>query len=191
MTDSAVKCQSLFDDCSGDVGNRCEKLTKESPNCECEQGSVSPYSPGTVQHNELLARLIFSPIHIDEVDGSVKEAAFSDVQDKGLSVNRLTSSNAEEIDKIGEEKAKQDKLSESKRDREYLGVVMASAGEIRAIKNPGSDGRAFCIYDTALKNNISHADVCQLLVGNKAKRKEARRTLHKTFSRYPKKLAGS
>ncbi len=77
--------------------NRCRALCLQFPHCICEQHSVSSYSPGVVQDEEYLVRLIFSPTHFNEQTGQLKLFAFFDCKDKGLSVNRMQYTSVAEL----------------------------------------------------------------------------------------------
>ena len=163
--------------------NRCQALCLQFPHCVCEQHSISSHSPSIVQDEECLIRLIFSPTHFDEKTGKLKPFAFFDCKDKGLSVNRLQYTSVEELKKMA---------TFISRERQIIGVVVAKCGDTRAVMD--EDERAFCVYDTATKNNHSHADICQTLAdacqlvetGKGRKRgSQLRRKLMKLFSQYP------
>ena len=81
------------------TSNRCKFAQQNDPQCNCETVSVSQYSPGVVEDNEILIRQIYSPIHIDKQTGKILPLAFLDVQDKGMSVNRKIYSSIEELNK--------------------------------------------------------------------------------------------
>jgi len=162
--------------------NRCKKLGIQFPHCACEQHSVSSYSPGEVQDDEYLVRLIFSPTHFNEQTGKLKPFAFFDCKDKGLSVNRMQYTSVEEL--------KQTAVFIS-HGRQIVGVVVAKCADIRAIVDEENE-RAFCVYDTATKNNQSHADICQTVADacletgkGKKQGSKLRRKLMKVFSEYP------
>jgi len=155
---------------------------------ELEKISVSKFSPSTVKKDEFLARQVFSPIHVDLETGDITAAAFTDAFDKGLSVNRISYAGKEEIHLLGGNKAQLD--SKTRPDRKYLGFVSTKVADIRECLE-GSK-RIFAIFDTALKEVPSHADLCVLLLNTnesltpplpkKASRKKRRLTLKKLFS---------
>lgn len=167
--------------------NRCQTLCLQFPQCACEQNSVSSYSPGIVEDDEYLIRLIFSPTHFNEDTGKLKPFAFFDCKDKGLSVNRMRYTSIEEL---------KNTAAFISHGRKIIGVVVAKCADIRAIIDEEGN-RAFCIYDTATKNNKSHADICQALAdtceanatgkGRKLGSK-LRRKLMKSFSEHPLSL---
>jgi hypothetical protein len=163
--------------------NRCKALCLQFPHCTCEQHSVSPHSPGVVQDEECLVRLIFSPTHFNEQTGKLKPFAFFDCKDKGLSVNRMQYTSVEELKQMA---------AFISHGRKIIGVVVAKCADIRAVLDEHE--RAFCVYDTATKNNQSHADICQAVAdscqltetGKGRKRgSQMRRKLMKLFSEHP------
>jgi hypothetical protein len=186
MSDNQTDCRAIFAKWTDDRDGFCEQLTKDSPNCECENQPVSLFSPGKIADGEVLCRSIYSPIHVDKETGCIVEAAFSDVKDKGLSVDRLSYIAAKDLSKKGEKKAEDDRAKG--KNREYLGVVKANSVDIRKILSADKK-RSFCVYDTAKANDRSHADVCQVLSGGKLQQKQARRELQKAFTIHPEILA--
>lgn len=148
--------------------------------CPAELEPVTEYSPGVVLDEERLARLVFTPIHVDEETGEVNAAAFNDVKDKGLSINRLEHITKSGLVQKGYEKAAADKAIGKK--REFLGVIETLCSSVRSIYT--ANQRAFCVVDTALIHDSSHADVCQVPTGKQESRK-ARRALMREFSSNP------
>lgn len=128
--------------------------------------SVSTFSPGTVSNQEIVARQIFSPIHLDEEDNTIKAAAFDDVSNKGLSVNRLSYTNEETIHSTGQAKASNDNNyainngQPSKANRSYIGYIVANVAEIRNYQD--ENHRIYAVYDSSLELAIEHADVCMI-----------------------------
>jgi len=132
-------------------------MSENRPGCSCESESVSTYSPCPVGDSEFVARLIYSPFHIDVETGEVTEAAFSDAKDKGLSVQRTAYATNTQIKTIGENKLARDQ-ARGKTDREFLGAVNGKADSIRGLTYSNGEC-AFCVYDSALPDVPSHADV--------------------------------
>lgn len=154
---------------------------------ELEKLSVSRFSPSTVREDEHVARQVFSPIHVDSETGDIKTAAFTDAFDKGLSVNRISYASKEEIHQLGGDKAQLDRRNRP--DRKYLGFITVNVADIRECLEGGK--RIFAIFDTALEEVPSHADLCVLLLNanesltplpKKAARKKRRLTLKNLFS---------
>ena len=140
------------------TSNRCKFAQQNDPQCNCETVSVSQYSPGVVEDNEILIRQIYSPIHIDKQTGKILPLAFLDVQDKGMSVNRKIYSSIEELNKKVQYKLRLDE--KRGKGKGFEGIIYATCQDVRAIKT-NDNLKAFCVYDTGNKNDISHADICQ------------------------------
>jgi hypothetical protein len=156
----------------------CKKYDAQFPNCVNEQSSVSQHSPGVVQNDEELTRMIFSPIHIDKDTGQLTQLAFLDAVDKGLSVNRTLHTSLKEL----EQKASLiiANAQQRGRARHLVGLAKTKCENIRAIITNDSK-QAFCVYDTATSQDQSHADICQAVVG-KSQGNEVREELRKLFS---------
>ncbi|MCK5538974.1 MAG: hypothetical protein KAI79_19275 [Bacteroidales bacterium] len=170
-----------------DSQNKCEGLSvNHEIAIALESISLSEYSPGIVVSSESIARMIFSPLHIEE-DGTIKASAFSDVKDKGLSVHRIEYIVGNKLECLGETMASNaNEAGRTKRD--YLGYVKVTTEEIRQLT--GDEKRLFCVYDTAKEDEISHADVCAVFLdeqqnpklSKKAANKSRRKRLQKLFS---------
>jgi hypothetical protein len=177
---------------SADPDNSKEKCKNLAANysqaVDWELKSVSEHSPSIVSSAEYVARQIHSPIHID--GGEIKVTAFTDAFDKGLSVNRFKYASLSSVHLAGEAKAANDRNRDPS--RKYCGVVVANVGDIRSVVDDADGCRCFCVYDTALLDAVSHADVCMIRpeaaidpnkLPKKAQKKERRRRLQKAFGR--------
>ena len=138
---------------------KCVHYRETFPECECEGVSVSDHSPGIVADDEVLIRTIYSPVHYNRVTGEVNPAAFSDVIDKGLSVDRKQHISRQALEEKNQQKADRD-LKDGKNKDGFWALVVADCRHIRSLLL-GSDRRSFCVYDTALPENSAHADICQ------------------------------
>lgn len=165
--ENAEKCKLL-------QGNPKQALVWESV---C---SASEHSPGKVLEAERLLRLVFTPIHFDEETGKIKPALFDDASNKGLSVNRADYIDLLALIERGLTKAAKDR--ESKPDRQFYGIALAHCADIRKILSETTQARAFCVFDTALADDISHADVCQIVSG-KQEGRSVRARLYDAFGR--------
>lgn len=156
------------------------------PNCACESHTLSSFSHGPVLDKEFIFRYVFSPIHIEN-DGTVKPAAFGDVENKGLSCDRSPISTAHnDIHERGVAQVENyNRENPLKPQRTYLGAVNAECKSIRQIlKEDGS--RAFAVYDTALINNCDHVDVFHILLNTSpGSRKLLRKRLRDKFTKTP------
>lgn len=130
---------------------------------EWEALSASKHSPSPVKDEEIVVRLILNPIHIDLETGTLKPTAVTDVKDKGCSVDRLRHTSIDDSVNAGRKNAEAKNLSNPGKERRTVcGTAVLNAKEIRNI-TVNERTKAFCIYDTALELNKSHADVCQVV----------------------------
>ena len=166
------------------TSNRCKFAQQNDPQCNCETVSVSQYSPGVVEDNEILIRQIYSPIHIDKQTGKILPLAFLDVQDKGMSVNRKIYSSIEELNKKVQYKLRLDE--KRGKGKGFEGIIYATCQDVRAIKT-NDNLKAFCVYDTGNRNDISHADICQAK-SSRVGGSKMRLKLREIFSDIPIKL---
>ncbi len=168
---------------------KCKMLAKDHCNAiNLEAVSVSEHSPYVVGNDENIARQIFSPIHYDHLSNEVKAAAFDDVNNKGLSVNRLSLIDEDATIKQGIEKQDTDNskyASSGKPIRSYIGYTKA---KVEIIRNDEEDGmRIFAVYDSALPEASYHADVCLIFqeasqkLPKKAANLERRKRLQEMF----------
>lgn len=144
----------------GGSGCKCVHYRDLSPNCECENYSVSDHSPGLVQDNEVLVRILYSPHYINKETGEVTPAAFTDARKRGLSVRRKTHISEEDHRAKIEEKVAVDQSAGRNNDG-FWRVIYTRCTALRNLKLDSGGGRAFCVYDTATEDDPSHADVCQ------------------------------
>ena len=143
----------VFFNCKVSSSEKCHYLTKNYEQAlEWEKESVSSHSYGIVKDDEILARNIFSPHHYDTETGEIKSLAFDDVLNKGLSVLRCSYTTNEEIIRIGEDKKKDT--------HEYLGYITIQAKCIR--EHIIELKRSMAVYDTALEDLPTHADICSI-----------------------------
>jgi hypothetical protein len=152
--------------------DRCKSLQKlnEGVLLQWEKEPASQYSPGPVLTDERLYRQFLNPTHFDTANNILKVTAFSDTSDKGGSVNRTVHISYENAIKAAQDRA--EKITEGKQDGskvELWNLVELNCRDIRAIMTPSQPGtpprRGFAVYDTALQNDDSHADICQIVSG--------------------------
>ena len=174
-----MDCREFFKINEGNT-DKC-KLLQDKPgqalNWE-KSCSASEYSPGLVEESETLYRQVFIPIHVDDETGKLKPALFDDASSKGLSVNRADFIPFQTFIEKGLAKAATDR--ERKPDRQFFGLASTKCGNVRAILTTASE-RAFCVFDTAHANDLSHADVCQIVRG-KQEGRSARSKLYDAFN---------
>ncbi|KEA51447.1 hypothetical protein DT73_17180 [Mangrovibacter sp. MFB070] len=159
--------RALFSPESELCHNKCKELSKEyDSSLSLEKETVSEYSPGIISNEEYVCRQVFSPIHYDSDTGEIKSAAFDDVTNKGLSVNRLSCLDEAGIHQLGITKAENDNVRKGNSERVYLGFAKSNVNEIRRIIDKFEDSdkekRIFAVYDSSLADVPSHADICQI-----------------------------
>ena len=156
-------CREFFESNASNP-KKVELLINNPDKLEWEKINASQYSPGIISNDEFLIRTIISPIHIDHESGLVKPSCVSDVKDKGGSSDRELHSTPEDsverINKVQQEK--NESITESNKKRAVIGYSKISVNKIRSI-HTNDNKRSFGIYDTSLKENISHSDICQLI----------------------------
>lgn len=182
-----MSCQALFEGLPngrGEVSARAKLIDDSFPDAFCECESVSRFSPGVVAGGEFLHRFVFSPLHMH--DGEVLPALFSDAKDKGLSCERGDALQiAPQTHERGRQQAQRfnETKPEDRPERAYVGSVTASCSLIRALLM--NEQRLLAIYDTALEENVAHADVFEIAGRTNAEKKQARKDIADAFSKVP------
>jgi hypothetical protein len=179
---SSGRCKEIFSSAQAGACPCCSAVTSEFPGFECENSSVSTYSPGTVADFETVRRLVFSPLHVDP-HGAFTPAAFHDALDKGASVDRAMHCSEADSHSRGASKEAV-KRAQGNADVAYVGFASASVAEIRAIRataQAGFERRVFGVYDSGIQENAAHADLCQGSGFDKAARRSIRELLWRVF----------
>ena len=117
-------------------------------------GAIPALSPGPVQDQETLLRIIIEPDHINE--GRIQPSAVQlrDLTQRGLSVHRREYTTEQEIRTAAQALA--DRTTAAGR-RRLEGLASFTAGVVRDIRN--LERQAFVVIDTALPNNMAHASI--------------------------------
>ncbi len=144
----------------GQSGCKCVYYRDLFPNCECESRSVSDHSPGLVQDDEVLVRVLYSPHYINKETGEVTPAAFTDARKRGLSVRRKAHISEKDHRAKIEEKVAADQAAGRNNDG-FWQVIYTKCADLRNLKLDDGGDRSFCVYDTATEDDRSHTDVCQ------------------------------
>jgi hypothetical protein len=119
--------------------------------------------------NERIARFV-PALDYDQDTDTVKSSLFAHAGTIGMSTTRLAHANDE-------------RLQAQLQSKPYVGFV---TGECRAIRQLFFEGeRCFAVYDTALDDNIAHADVCQAIFRPRSVRSDLRRRLQLLFTATP------
>ena len=146
--------------------DKCKHL-QQIPDClEWQNETASKHSPEPVKSVEKVVRQVFSPVHIDTDSQALKPAALNDAEDKGLSVFRLKYTDEEDVITSGKIKAQADNDA-GKPEREFVAIANLSVNAVRQITD-SEDKLGFAVYDTALHNVVSHADICHVQQGKKS-----------------------
>ena len=146
-------------------------MDEEFPDCCCEQISVSAYSPGPINPNERLASVIPRSKYYHPKT-KVILPTIGDRIFNGLSVDRILHTNKSDFKERG------NKIVSKDAEKNFHGAISFSTSTLRSIYYKGH--RCFAVYDTALKENKSHAEIVQTNIpkeGNKRQRKEIRSSI--------------
>jgi hypothetical protein len=170
-----VCCRQHFDELKRN-DNLAKKIDERCPDCLCEQASVSVYSPGPVQAQEILIRVVYSPHHVEIDTNRLKPTALDDAANKGLSTDRRAYATFREVQERITKKLNTPNAIE--KGHEYKGTVVISCAKARGLTQDGR--RLFAVYDTAQEDNRAHADVCQVRL-SKVEGARARRRLIETL----------
>lgn len=146
-----------------------------APDCVCELQTTSKYSAKPVEDTELLTRFAFTPIHFNERNGKLKPSIFSQIASNGCSIQRENLASNAELKLWLNNKFARDGIK-------WQGVVQARCDDVRQIMVEDSTKRALAVYDTAEKENPSHAEIFQTqYVIDEADGPEIRHRLFKAF----------
>jgi hypothetical protein len=176
-----MECKEFFEN-NRDNREKC-KLLQSMPEVALAWEafcSASDLSSGRVGDNEMLYRQIYQPIHFDTETRKLKPTAFDDVANKGLSVNRALLESRQAVEKKARAKAERDRLRRP--DRFFYGLASIVCKDMRCILSSTTQKQAFCIFDTALQDDLSHADVCQIISG-KQEARSVRSKLYEAFNK--------
>jgi len=133
----------------------------------CELESASVHSPSPVQNIEVLVRQVVDPTHFDHVTGTIKPTFFDDAANIGASCHRVQYTTETQIRQMTERRVALANQNPPKTGlRSAIGYASVSAIDVRSITTAGNPSRrGAAIYDTAKSDDISHADICQLVSG--------------------------
>lgn len=145
-------CQELERQ-QGEGKCKCVHYRKKFPDCACEDESVSKHSPGKVGSDEILLRAVFNDVQVDRKTGRLTTLYFrKEPSTRGFSVNRRCHVGDSDLER-------QMQSHQSYDEKSGLRFAAADCESIRELKEDGN--RLFCVYDSALKDDLSHADICQ------------------------------
>ena len=131
-----------------------------------EAESASVHSPGPANLKEVLSRHVLNPHHFDPVSETIRPNFFDDASNKGASVNRLAHISVEALRQNAQFRVDEVNLSPpASGARSLIGYTTISVEEVRSIFTDTPPRRALGVYDTAKNDDVSHADICQLISG--------------------------
>ena len=152
-----VDFSDLSEACSGYFSRRLElgnefwtELDVRHPECMCEKVSVSKYSPYPVENSEILVSTVTNRNYVAS-DGKLLSTLFDRRIKNGMSTER------KKITTKIDYELRSKKIVEKGVNKVNCGSIALSVAKIRAIKHNGK--RSFGVYDTALKENIPHAEI--------------------------------
>ncbi len=144
------ECREFFKNRGRFRQNFWTELGKRHPSCECEGVSVSDYSPGPVGNDETLLSVVTSMRYVS-IDGQIDPTFFDERITNGLSTDRKKYTSI----KCHNLRASELVMGDEK--KQNCGSIEISVKILREIDHFGM--RAIAVYDTALSENRSHAEI--------------------------------
>lgn len=182
---SCDSCRAIFASNEDNEG-LADLLEASHPKCACEAFSVGEGSPGVVNDQEILLRIIISPRDIDRETGEIAVRPFEKAFKNGLSVVRSVASDSD-IDDIVNEGLEASGVITSK----VEAILGATTLSVRSITKENE--KVFCVYDQTVKRRDetrppipTHAGVFQRhppkgIAHRKLLQKDFARLLYQTF----------
>jgi len=152
---------------------------------EWESFTASTHSRhGVVDNSEDVYRQLLDPVHWNRLKGEFTPNAFNDADSFGLSVNRIKYTTPEILASAATARVEawnKENIDNAKPKREFLGFAKLSCEALRSgvfADDKGGKERVFAVFDTALLEDESHADVFRLSsIREKEQKKVAKRIL--------------
>lgn len=143
---------------------------------------MSEYSPGVVQNEEFLARLVFTYQLALGDAANVGPNTLSGFDKRGVSVCRygVYPPDPVEIARVIKNKVIRARQGNNPA-ADWVGVIVAQAEKVRKLPDALAP-REFCIYDTALADFVSHADVMQAFFAGSGSMRKRRKDIWAAFS---------
>jgi hypothetical protein len=163
-------CRDFFA-AHADDKQKVKALQKIADALAWEEDTASDHSPGVVKNDEQIVRQVTHPNFFDDGSQKIKPIWFDDVANKGFSSDRLTYTTVEEV--VHRAQVRADDRNAKPENAGKTPVTVHSLGKLpvsRIREISCNDARAFGVYDTALSDNVAHADVCQLAHGTQEAR---------------------
>ncbi|MFG1246026.1 hypothetical protein [Xanthobacter flavus] len=138
--------------------------------------SVSEYSSGPVEPDEILIRIIVAPQHINPKKKQPKAGALADAERGGLSIFRATQANNEDIRKVAQGLVERARVNNGEK-AGVFGVIQMRCQIIRECRAQGESAPAYGVYDTALQDLRAHSEAFQRVFGVEKDLMEERRAI--------------
>lgn len=128
-----------------------------------EKETASPHSPGPVTDDELLYHQILDPTNLSE-SGGLHPKSFDTATGIGMSVHRAGVISFDEMKAIGRARAERYNREhpDNPQQRSLWGFVPIQTATVRSMISQVTNTRGLFVFDTALRDDISHADIAQL-----------------------------
>ncbi|WP_146056469.1 hypothetical protein [Methylobacterium sp. V23] len=139
---------------------RAEILDRRHQNGACQAFISSDFSNGTVGDEEVLTRILISPFHVDRKKGIMTKSAITAAETSGWSVLREQQATDLEIKTTAEGLVERARSSKQPNVGVY-GVAKFTCKTIRDFLYIDDVSGSYCVYDTALKESRSHAEIFQ------------------------------
>jgi len=173
VVDCGIEAQAFFDAYGA---GKIDELIKQPNRQAWESVSCSRHSPGRVGDDEQLMRQLAHPIFVDQETHEIKAAAFSDVFNHGMSVERVQYWSEDEARARG--LARVEAFNQSQTDpakhRTFVAFASLNAGEVRTLRSDQDGERCLAVYDTALEDVPAHADVCMIAAKTELNKRRVR-----------------
>jgi hypothetical protein len=158
-----MECQSFFAEHKGDK-ELCKKLMLmgEAELLAWENETASVFSPGVVEDSEILYQQILDPTNLDEAKTGLHPMAFDTATGVGMSTNRFSYTTVDRLIASGNARANSfNEKNPTAKQRALWGFVPLRVSLIRSIISTYTGTRGLFVFDTALADDPSHADICQ------------------------------
>lgn len=173
FVDDGAEARAFFD---ANGSGKVDELLKQPNRQAWEAVSCSQHSPGKVADEEQLMRQLSHPFFVDRDTQEIKAAAFNDVFNHGMSVERSQYWSEQDARERGLARAHayNQTQSDPTKHRTFVAFAVLIAGEVRSLKSEPDDQRCLAVYDTALEDVPAHADVCMIAAKTELNKRRVR-----------------
>jgi len=157
---TCATCRQLFEAADKRPDTRVREVDFARAQCACEREVVSAHSPGQVADSEILIRILVAPQHMAKGKVRPRASSLADAEFRGLSIFREKYTSKVRIRKIAEDLVRRAKVANGEK-AGVFGVLRIECSIVRASKIDLDIFRGYCVYDTALNDDPSHAEIFQ------------------------------